>query len=355
MGLSAALVLLLAGGTSAQQWEPLTPEEVARRQARAGQAPLFASEEPLRLTLRTDISRLRRERPDEEEIEGEVSYADENGSEVLVPVKVRTRGNFRRERRNCDFPPLRLNFAGEAVEGTAFEGQDKLKLVTPCRESRRDYQRYVLQEYLIYRTYRMFSPVGFRVRLLEITYEDPDGGYDTRTVQAFLIEADEAMAARNRARLMEREQFHPAAMDGAQSTLVALFQYMIGNTDFSGPFFHNAVMVLSEDGRYLLVPYDFDFSGAVDARYATPDPKLPISSVRQRVFRGFCRDDVDHAALAETFNAHRQEIEALYRSFPGLEDGDRRRVLKYYDQFYDVLNDPRKYEREIIRACRSMG
>ncbi len=331
-----------------------TPEEYAERARRAEAAPLFASHEPLAVTLRTDISRIRDERSDEEDVEGTLAFVGPDGVEVTLSVKVRARGEFRRQKRNCNFPPLRIDVAGKEAEGTVFEGQDKLKLVTPCQDGRTQFQQYILQEYLVYRVYQLLTPVGFRVRLVTITYEDPDGGYETRTLIAFLIESDEHMAARNRAIIQEYEQFHPAAMESEQDALVALFQYMIGNTDFSTAYFHNAVMIRAEDGRFLIVPYDFDWSGVVDARYAFPDARLPITDVRQRIFRGFCREDVDQAALAQRFNDQREAIWALYEGMPGLDEGVKKKSLEYYEDFYEILNDPRRYAREITRACQKL-
>lgn len=339
-------------------WKPLTPEEFDKREAKADAAPLFKSDDPLDplvMTLRADISWLRDKRPDEEQTEGTVSVTGADGAQVTVPVKVRTRGNFRRDKRNCNFPPLRLNFAGKEVKGTVFEGQDKLKLVTPCRDNSDTYQQYVLQEYLVYKVGELLTPVSFRVHLVKITYEDPDGGYDTRTETAFLIEDDEQMAARNRAQVMDWEQFHPARMDGEHAVLEDLWQFMIGNTDYSAPFFHNFTLVRTEDAHYLPVAYDFDFSGAVNARYASPDPQLDIRNVRQRVYRGFCRPNVDYAPVIQLFNDKRDAIRALYEGMPGLEDKQRERVLKYYDDFYDIINDPKKFDREVIRACRDMS
>ncbi len=349
-----ACALAFAPALAAQEVTLPTPEEYAERARRAEAAPLFSSHEPLALTLRTDVSRIRDERSDEEDVEGTLSYAGPDGAEVTLSVKVRARGEFRRQKRNCNFPPLRIDVAGKEAEATLFEGQDKLKLVTPCQDGREQFQQYVLQEYLVYRVYQLLTPAGFRVRLVTITYEDPDGGYETRTLTAFLIESDDQMAARNRAIMQEFEQFHPAAMESEQDALVALFQYMVGNTDFSTVYFHNAVMIRREDGRFLIVPYDFDWSGVVDARYAVPDERLPITDVRQRIFRGFCRDDVDPAALAQRFNAQREAIWALYKGMPGLDAGVKKKSLEYYEDFYQTLNDPRRYDREITRACQKL-
>jgi hypothetical protein len=364
--LALCTVLLAAPAVvGAQQEEPPPPEKVEARRVAAEGAPLFAAQEPLALTLRTDIKRLRDERPDSAEVDGTVTFVGHDGTPASVPVKVRTRGNFRRNKANCNFPPLRLNFAGKSAKGTVFEGQDKLKLVTPCQDSREEYQQYVLQEYLVYRVYELLTPASFRVRLLHITYEDVDGGYNTRTKTAFLIEDDKAMAARSSAEVFPWERLDPTGpqdtraavralslSDDQQGGLVALFQFMIGNTDFSAPFFHNVETIKAQDGRYLWVPYDFDFSGIVDARYATPDPQLNLPNVRQRIFRGFCRRGVDHAGLIARFNAIRDSIPPLYQGMEEMQAGQRERALKYYDKFYELVNDPKAYDRAVVKACR---
>jgi hypothetical protein len=353
--LAATVVATQPVPSWAQEVQLPTAEEYAKRAAKAESAPLFARDEALEIVLRADISWIRDERSDVDETEGTVAYRGPDGAEISVPVKVRARGNFRRDKRNCNFPPIRLNFAGKQVEGTVFEDQDKLKLVTPCHDSRDAYQQYILQEYLVYRAFQLLTPTSFRVRLVKITYEDPDGGYETRTQTAFVIEDDESMAARNRATLSEWEQFHPDAMDDAQASLVALFQYMIGNTDFSLPMFHNAVMIRSEDARYLMVPYDFDWSGIVNARYAVPDPQLEIRNVRERVYRGFCREGADPSDLIARFNAQREGIRALYDGMEDLKDNERKRSLEYVDKFFETLNDERRFRRDVIEACRRVG
>ncbi len=352
--LTAAGLALSGNRLNAQEVQLPTAEEYAKRAAKADSAQLFASKEPLAVVLRTDISWIRDERSDTMDADGTLSFKGSDGSDVTVPVKVRARGHYRRDKKNCNFPPLRLNFPGKQVEGTVFDGQDKLKLVTPCQDSRDLFQQYILQEYLTYRVYQLLTPLSFRVRLLTITYEDSNGGYDTRTKTGFLIESDEQVAARNRAIMVDVAQLHPASMEPGQEALVSLFEFMIGNTDFSTPYFHNAVLVRSEEGRFLVVPYDFDWSGVVDARYAVPDPRLPIQDVRERIYRGFCRPEVDQAALVKRFNDQKDAIWALYEGVPGLEEGVKKRSLDYYEEFYKILNDPRRYEREVLRTCQEI-
>lgn len=331
-----------------------TPEEYAARAVAAEHAPLFQSSEPLRITLRTDVEWLVDERDDSVEVDGTLQVENTDGRRATLPVEVRARGAFRRDKRNCNFPPLRLDFGRDDTAGTVFEGQNQVKLVTPCHVDRDDYQRYVYDEYLAYRVLNLLTPYSFRVRLVEITYEDVEGDYDTRTKIGFLIENDEHMAERNRATHIEAEGMRPQFADGTYSVVADLFQYMIGNLDWSTGLFHNAVLIRTQDARLLTVPYDFDFSGVVNARYAVEPVELEdrVRSVRQRLYRGFCRPELRFESVAPVFLSQRQAIEELYRDFDLYRDPEERdEALEYYEEFWEVVGDARDFEREIVDAC----
>jgi hypothetical protein len=362
-----ALLTLLAAlaapvATRAQEYVLPTPEEYAERAERAENAPLFASHDAIRMTLSTDIKWLRDTRSDSTEVDATLTFVDVDGSETVSTVQVRARGNFRRSKDNCNFPPLRLNFKTGDMGGTVFEGQDKLKLVTPCNDGRDDHQRYIYKEFLTYRLLNTLTPASLRVRLVEITYEDVNGEYDTRTKHGFLIEDNVAMAERNSATLEEVNQFHPARTFGEYSVLASMFNYMIGNTDWSPVYFHNVELIRTEDARYLTVPYDFDFSGAVNARYATVDPSLQdrIRRVTQRLFRGFCRDELTYPHAVQTFADNREAFRQLYfdfaaRGYEQFTEKDAEDAWKYFDDFYKMVDDEKRFEREILRDCRDMA
>lgn len=346
------LLTLLPALLTAQQLPPV--EELDALQAEADSAPLFAEEDPLRLHLFVDLAFLKDERPDEEEVAALLRFRWPDGEWADAPAQIRTRGVFRRETRNCSFPPLRLDVPRGAMEGTVFHGQDKLKVVLPCREGRGNYRALVLKEYLAYRMLNLLTPVSYRVRLVELTVHDTSGDGDPVTEHGFLIEADEALAARNRAVVSEWERFFPQGMDPEQASTVSLFQFMIGNTDWSPVEFHNAELLWDDQGRYLTVAYDFDFSGIVEAPYASPDPQLPIRTVRDRTYRGFCWEGVDYDALNQRFTALRPEFEALWNGLPLLESGDRQRGLDYLELFYRILEVPGSYRRQVVEACRRL-
>jgi len=355
----ASLLVLLALGlpTAAQDLTELleskTAEEYAEEAREAENSPLFASDEPLVITLRTDIEWIRDTRNDSIEVDGTLWFRGEDGAFLETPVEVRARGEFRRSKRNCNFPPLRLDFPRGDMDGTVFEGQNKLKLVTPCHDSRDSYQVYVLKEYLVYKTLGVLTPVGNRVRLVKITYEDIEDDYDTRTKIAFLIESDEQMAARNGAELEEWIQFFPSGVDGGQAVILSMFQYLIGNSDWSATYFHNARVIRHEDGRYLTVPRDFDFAGAVNARYASPPEDYPIGRVTDRYFRSYCRPELQFEPLSTFFNGKKAEIIALHEGFEILQEDGREEMLKFYEDFWRMMDDERRFDRQILRNCKN--
>ena len=210
-----------------------------------------------------------------------------------------------------------------------------------------------MKEYLVYRAYQRITPLSFRTRLVEITYEDTSEDYETRTKLAFLIESDEQMAERNGAVYQDVEQFHPARMDGEAAVIASVFNFMVGFTDVSQTFFHNSKLIRTEDGRYIPVGYDFDFSGAVNARYASPDPSLGLRRVTDRAYRGFCRPELDREWIAPLFLAQRDAIRAEYESFDLLEEDRVEDMLEYYDDFYEILENEGRFERYVVRACRN--
>jgi hypothetical protein len=137
-----------------------------------------------------------------------------------------------------------------------------------------------------------------------------------------------------------------------------VFQYFIGNTDWSalagpsgGQCCHNIVPYTGADGVLVPVPYDFDSSGIVDPPYALPDGRLPIRSVRQRLYRGRCRELAELGPVFELFAAKRTEITQLFVPAAGLSEDSAKRAKGYIDGFYDVLGNPEELEKRFRNGC----
>lgn len=313
----------------------------------------FQSEEPITATLTTNLKRIKGDKAaDAPWRAATFSYTGvaPDTSTVTIPARIRTRGVWRL--KNCELPPLRVNFKSEDVKGTLFKGLDEPKLVNVCRDLE-EFDQYILQEFQLYRIYRLLTPASHAVRLLRLAYADSVTGTKEITRWAFIVEDPAALADRVGAKILKIKGAGPNDLEPVQSTLVAMFLYMIGNTDFSVSGLHNAELLSMGFGEYYPVVYDFDFSGAVNARYAGPDKSLPIKRVRDRLYRGYCVPADVYPEVIQRFNAKKDSIYALYRDPLGklLRPSIADETLKYFDTFYKTLNDPKLFKRDIVNEC----
>jgi len=311
----------------------------------------FENRDPIDVTLTANIGKLRGDkRTDPPWRPATMSYKGTDGSALTVPIQARTRGIWRL--RMCDFPPLRLNFSGEKSKGSIFHKLDKPKLVSYCQDNDL-YEQYILQEFQLYRIYQLLTPLSHKARLLRLTYADSGSGKVRAMRYGFVIEEPKAIAARLGGKVLETKGALPGDLDPDQDALVGVFQYMIGNTDFSIAGLHNVELLFKDDGTVMPIAYDFDFAGAVNAKYAVPDERLNLPNVRQRLFRGYCAPADSYARTFALFKEKKPEIYALYDDEIGklLDKGRVKETLRYFDEFYDTINDPRSAKRSIIAPC----
>ena len=331
------------------------PPRVAGQVSSSGerQIPaLFTSDAVVELTIQTDYGRLRNDRTQDSEYRpATLRMTDDEGVPRTIDIEVKTRGIYRLQ--NCRFPPIRVDLPRSRLGGTVFDGQNRIKLVSHCR-NRDDDEQNLLEEYLVYRSYNLLTDESFRVRLARITYADGADDDDPVVRYAFFLEEAEAMAQRLGAQYIEVERAGAAAFGNEEAVRFSVFQYMVGNTDWSMVEFHNAEVLLSAEGVNVPVPYDFDWTGLVSARYARPNPGLRIRRVRDRVYRGFCRPNFDFSAVYAQFVEIRSDLEALYSNQEGLEQDNRRDAVEYLADFYEDIESPERARDRLERDCRNM-
>lgn len=318
---------------------------------------LFRDQAPLTLTLTTNLRDLLRER-DSTELRwfgAEMAYDDSAGASARVPVELRARGHFRRQARNCAFPPLFLRANRAARDSSILRGNPRLKIVTPCRPAVAEYQQYILLEYLLYRTYALVNEVHHRTRLINVTYRDSTDRVRPITVTAFLLEIEEEVADEHGIELVE---LTGAVWDDVKPEVinrVSLWEYWIGNTDWSLGALHNITLFRASDG-HIPVAYDFDWSGAVNARYSFPQSTLGIRTVRERLHRGPCRTAEQWAPTIAHFQSIRAAVDSVWAApVPGLDARKRDDAKAYLDQLWPILQDPRRFQRAVIDVCQKVG
>ena len=325
----------------------------------AGRAPLFASDSVLEVRIEAPLTTLMDVRPDEAYLDGIFSYLEADDVEKRLSLKLRTRGNYRRDPSHCDFAPIRLNFRTGELSGSIFEGQDKLKLVTHCRTAEgQDFEQLVAREYLAYRIFNEITNISYAVRMLRITYVDTETGDEIRRL-GFVIEDDEAVAIRNGLQIVKTRRIEPEDLDRKHQNLVHLFEYMIANTEYSlvnpepGKDCCHNMDVLSATGAppYIPMPFDFDFAGLVSAPYAQPNPRYPIRVVGQRFYKGTCANNELLQETIDTFLARRDEVRRLLRKSSFVSAKSRRSVKRLVDSFYKMISDPSAVTEHLAGKC----
>lgn len=318
---------------------------------------LFRSDTVLNITITTDLRPLIRER-DSLKLEkhaGVFSYADSTGATVRLPVTLQARGHWRRQARNCEFPPIRLEFKSDSVRGSLLSGLKSLKITTNCRPGNAEYEQYVLQEYLVYRAFAALTDTSLHTRLARITYRDTLAKEKPITVWAFFLEDMDDLAQR-----MKRKEFKAMSavfedLEQEPLRLVSVFEYFAGSLDWSVSALHNIALLSDTAVRIIPVAYDFDFTGAVNTRYSVPDARLRVNRVTDRLYRGVCMKPEEFKATIDHFRAKRADIDGLFAKIPQINADRAKRMQGFFNDFWKRTDDTRSLQREFDADCQKIG
>lgn len=341
--------------------------------AGAKPAKLFGSEDTLEASLTAPWREFVRNDDYQGSYPAQIEYTDELGNTETLDLTVERRGVTRQ--RICKIPPVKLRFEKGSAKGTTFRSQESLKMVTHCQKSS-GYEQYYILEMLAYRMYNLLTDFSFKVRPLTVTYyqvEDEDSSQSSFSffekkksegpVFAFLIEDDKDVANRHDMHKLHIPKISPSRLDPYETSLLALFQYMIGNVDWaatSGPdpdeCCHNVKLIGPEPTRpedtLYAIPYDFDSSGLVDSEYAAPPEGLSIRRVTQRLYRGYCSSNPSLEEARQKMLANEQAIYDLVQSEDRLNPSKQRKALKFLQGFFETIRDEKEFQEKVIDECR---
>lgn len=291
--------------------------------------------EVLSISIETDLEALISERASADELPATLRFADAQKRKFTEEIKVSARGKFRR--RVCDFPPVRLNFSKPSLRQQGFEAKfDKLKLVTHCLDDREMSQDNILKEYLIYKMYNELTPYSLRAQLVRVDYIDAQRKLPKMRRYGIIMEDIDELALRMGGNeCKECYNLSEEQLQADAENLMCLFQYMIGNTDWSMAMVRNIKLIQLANGRSIPVPYDFDFSGFVNASYALPNMDYGLLSLKQRAFLG--REHpwpLTSSTLAQLMDK-RAVLQQMIRSSKLLSASARAECIAYLDSFYE--------------------
>ncbi len=313
---------------------------------------LFAEQRPFEMVITADFRQLLRRSgwSEGDWYDAIIEVAANGGERRRLKARMSVRTGFRTRNDNCSFPQFFVDFSETDTTGTVFEGQKILPMTSHCRASAR-YSRYVHREMIAYRIYNLLSPKSLQVRTANVTYKRSDKASVLTTRQAFFVEHFDDLAARLEATRVNPELFHPLAGEPFEMGVLELFQFMIGNTDFSTAFQHNVLLIQQPGESITAVPFDFDFSGLVNANYAKPASQFKTRSVRTRIYRGWCRSEADLQRVIDHFQAKKPEIFALLDGVDWIDAAVRADMRRYLESFYSVIDSPKELDQQIRSKC----
>lgn len=311
---------------------------------------LFQDEEPLSIRLGYSFKEIIKSTIDSVYFPSVLYYSSDKQNWDSVKIGVRGRGKFRRE--NCFFTPMRIKIDKDDAKGTLFQGNRNLKLVLPCRNGPQ-YNDLLLKEFMCYQMYEPLTPYTFHTRLLNGSVTDL-GGKQAKTYEviAFFIEDDDVAAKRYNGKAVD-DNLRPHQINDTSSLRFDFFEYMIANTDWSSSFQHNS-KTIQIGKKYVPIGYDFDMAGFVNAPYAEFNPAFQIKSVRERLYRGYCREENVAQFVRKNFVEATPAVFEVFDRYEGNFDAkELAKMKKYIQDFFDILNDDKLFRNKILAGCRT--
>ena len=286
------------------------------------------------ITMLLDFGALDELRKKDESFPARIQYKTASGDSVSWNVKLKVRGRYRR--LFCDFPPIKVVFPKKDLQAKGFASFNDLKWVTHCFEDHES-DEHLLREYLAYGLYQQISPFSYRTQLLKVTYINAHKPNQKIVRFAFIVEDDAEISQRlNLKECKDCFVAHRDSLDLKSENSVAVFQYMIGNTDWSIVKGQKNVKYFkpANGGKMVVIPHDFDFSGFVDAGYAVPATGTNIQTVKERAFLGF---KADKAVWEETLSLYKGKQNAFIQyivAFPHLKESAKKESIRYLNSFF---------------------
>ncbi len=317
-------------------------EELISEEDKKGKKSIFTTiyedPEPI-LRFATSIKTVYKN--DEETYEESILYYFLKNSPLSFHVGIRTSGNMRR--RICSQPPLKINFKKKELKAFGFKSSDKFKILMPCKRTNK-FAEHLRVEHLIYELYNYVDTISLRSKLATIIIDDVDK--KLRESIGLLIEHKDHFAKRTGVKHVDEGVIRTAALDREDYIRFGLFQYIIANPDWELTRRHNLVVIKKEDkAKVSLTPYDFDYSGLINAEYAVPHESLPIESVAERYFMDKSITMEELGPVLDEFLLLKDAIIDHCENVDYLEKRTKSNVLKFINKSFQNLENRKKVKR----------
>lgn len=311
---------------------------------------IFDIETKVTLTIKADISGLiSNNYTDENFTTAQVNF-EINGENILFDARINTRGHFRRDTLNCDFPPLKLKFKKDNIKKTILVGNTTVKIVTHCKSKVPEFKQFIMREYMTYKIYNIITPYSLQVKVVDIIYEDFEGKEKPIKKTAFLIEDIDHLAKRNG--MKEYEEFVSYDdINSENANQLSIYQFMIGNSDWIVPMAKN-IKFISDENNIIAIPYDFDYTAIVGTDYSLGRESTFLSSP-DRMYIGACCTVQDLENYIPSFNDKKKDIMKLISSSKVLDYESKQHMKVYLNEFYRIINSDSMLAAALQANCEN--
>ena len=322
---------------------------IAQSSSKATIFQLFQTDDYLSITLESDYKKLEENKDKDEYQPAVLTYTDEKGELISWDLEIKPRGNMRR--RICTTPPLKLKFNKSDLKEQGLAKIKTLEMVDICK-STKSYEQYVLREYVAYKLYNMLTDNSFRVQLVKVDYKNNANKCTPMDGFGILIENNDEMAKRLEGKILDPASINRNVPDSQEKELFCLFQYMIGNTDWWFSTAHNLDIFSRIDSVFPIpIPYDFDYSGFINAPYSIPNDRTPLKYVTERYYQGPCMPLGETKKTIQIFLDKKEEMLSYCREFPYFNRESRKHTVKFLESFFEIIERDTGIKRKIVGTC----
>ncbi len=317
---------------------------------------LFSDRSTLNIKIETNLEKLYNHVEEPENQKATLTFYLNDSVKMVKLIKIRVRGHTRKTL--CSVPPLRVDFDRSEFLNDWLGAITSLKVFNTCSDGA-EYNSYLHKEYIMLEIYRLLTDVSYRVRLLKLNITDTKNVTDDISAFAFFLENDKKLASRTNSIETELEEttvgelvrsfyMYPSEETAYNVAVLSIYQYMMGNTDWNIAGLHNLKLYDLPKTQYL-VPYDFDYSGFVNAKYAVPSASIPIKNIRDRYYQGPCSDPAIFGKALDHIISKKERIYQTILFYPYLKKKEKEKMIDYLDEFFIEATDKETFINKFAR------
>ena len=290
----------------------------------------------------------------QEEIDAFISIESEQGYLMKdEKMTINLRGKSRRMK--CSMPPLLLNFKKSTLRAMQVAPIDEMKLVTHCLPNPEG-QENLEEERMCYQLYEVVTPTSYRTIWVNVTYYNVSHREDSIVSTGFLLEPDKVISSR--LGLTERKLFNISedSLDFESYSRAVAFNFMIGNRDWSIIMSRNAKLFFNSTlDKYVVIPYDFDYSNIVSASYRRETRPETMLHQYDRLYEGEYFKNYSGDILMSFVSLKPIVLDRVVSASNPMEENERKKIYKYLDTWFTSIEKAKPGELKYGMVCPYKG